>query len=69
MSTGATVPAGAKFRPGAPRTPVEVRKLVDVLQEIGDGLINVDEGAARLGCSALDLAQLGQPPRKRRGGR
>lgn len=69
MSTGATVPVGAKFRPGAPHTAVGVHKLVDVLPEIGEKLINGDKGAPPLGCSALDLAQLGQPPRKRRGGR
>ncbi len=69
MSTGARVPAGAKLRPVTPRTSVAVRKLVDVLQEIADGHISADEGAARLGCSALDLTHLGQPPRNRRGER
>lgn len=55
MSSGATLPAGAKPDQAA-------AQLSEVLQEIADGLISDDEGAARLGCSTLDLAQLAAVP-------
>lgn len=55
MSSGAMLPAEAKSSRAA-------AQLVEVLQEIADGLISADEGAARLGCSGADLAHLASVP-------
>lgn len=43
-------------------TNASLSRLVDVLQEIADGLISADEGAARLGCGEADLAHLASIP-------
>jgi len=44
------------------KTNASLARLVDVLQEIADGLISAEEGAARLGCGEADLARLASIP-------
>lgn len=55
MSNGATLLAQPKRDPAT-------EQLVEVLQEIADGVITPEEGAARLDCSADDLAHLASMP-------
>lgn len=55
MSNGATLPAQPKRDPA-------VEQLAETLLEIVEGGLTHDEGAARHGCSAADLAQLALMP-------
>lgn len=55
MSGDAALPMEAK-------TNANLVRLVDVLQEIADGLISAEEGAARLGCDVADLSHLASIP-------